>query len=203
MDRLAPIAGIAFAVFIFITRLLVWSYPDSTAPTNEVISFWTDKHDKLMVISLLDSLAGLLFLWFAALIRDTLWRAEGGSGRLATLAFAGAILLAGGIWVDAWLVFAATNSVGDVQPEVTQTMSALQADFFFPLLGGFALFFLAAGISAVRTAALPRWAAWSAVAIGVLWLLPNPLAIFLTFIWAIAVGVFLFLHGPQLVTQTA
>ena len=42
-ERLAPLSGIGFALLLIITRVLVFTYPDSDAPTSEAVSFWSQQ----------------------------------------------------------------------------------------------------------------------------------------------------------------
>src|SRR6267143_2556103 len=129
LERLAPLAGIGFAVLLLAGRLLVWSYPDADAPAGEAVSFWSDKDDKLIAVSILGSLSAALFVWFGGSIREAIRRAEGGGGRLAALTFGGALLTAAVILIEESLVFTTAETAGKVPDGVTQTMSALQADF--------------------------------------------------------------------------
>ena len=62
----------------------------------------------------------------------------------------------------------AAETIGDVAPQVTQTFSALQSDFFFPLAIGFSVFLLASGLAMLRTGLFPAWMGWAAVVLGVL-----------------------------------
>ena len=63
--------------------------------------------------------------------------------------------------------FVAADTAGDVAPQVTQTLSVLQADFFFPLAVGAGVFLLANGLAILRTGALQSWLGWVAVVLGV------------------------------------
>lgn len=49
------------------------------------------------------------------------------------------------------------DSVGDVPASVTQTLTVLSNGFFLPIAAGYAVFFLAVGVLAVRTRVLPVW----------------------------------------------
>ncbi len=119
---------------------------------------------------------------------------KGAPGRLAALSFGGALLTAAVILVEEFLVFAAAESAGGVPDQVTQTLSAMQADFFLPILGGFALFFFATGLGVLRTHALSGWVGWTSIILAALWILPNPVVPLLTVIWTAAVAVVLFMR---------
>ena len=113
-ERLAPLSGIGFALLLIITRVLVFTYPDSDAPTSEAVSFSASKDDKLIAVSIVGSFAALFFVWFGGSVREVIRAAEGGTGRLAALSFGGAVITAGVILVEEFLVFAAAESAGGV-----------------------------------------------------------------------------------------
>jgi hypothetical protein len=152
-------------------------------------------------------LAGVLFLllvvpflWFQGVLRSVLAAAEGPPARLANTAWAGAILIAVGVTLLSGLTFAAADSVDDVSPEVTHTLSVLQADLFFPVAVGTAVFLLATGLAIVRSGALPAWLGWAALVFGVAALTPTPaafLAVILMLIWIAVVSVMLFMRAAS------
>ena len=67
----------------------------------------------------------------------------------------------------------AADTSGDVPAQVTWTLSVLQADFFFPLAVGFAVFLLASGLALLRGAAFPDWPGWVALVLGLICLTPG------------------------------
>jgi hypothetical protein len=193
--RLAPLSGLVFIALIGVGRIIGSEYPDADADTASVLDFWTDNDSEQMIIAAAGSLGTIFFIWFAATLRNLIWRAEGGAGRLASITFAGALLTAGAILADEWLVFTAADTAGDVPEGMTQTVSALQSDFFLPLVAGFALFHIGAGLGIIYTRALPAWAGWTSLITGLLWITPLFFGIFLTVIWIVAVSILMFVRG--------
>jgi hypothetical protein len=92
-----------------------------------------------------------------------------------------------------------------VAPQVTQTLSVLQADFWFPLSIGFSVFMLASGLAMVRGNALPVWPGWVAIVVGVLAVTPvGFFAILVTLAWILGMSVMLFMRGaPTMPTSSA
>lgn len=108
---------------------------------------------------------GLFFLWY---LREYLCEVAS-NRRLATLAFAGAILFAASGALDAGIRFAMVHAVGQVDPVVLQTLNVLQGDLYYVLAGaGTAVFLVANGIAVIRNGPLPTWLGWVGVALGVL-----------------------------------
>jgi hypothetical protein len=168
--------------------------PDSDDSLVKVVSYWSSHDSKEIASAIVGTFAVLFFVWFMGSLRSRIFRAEGGTGRLATLTFAGGVIAAVGIVVNNAIEFAAAESVGDVPPTVTQTLSVLYADFWFPIVLGFGLLMLAAGLSALRFGWLPVWAGWVTLVLGILSFTPiGFFALLATIIWIAVVSVALFL----------
>ena len=153
-------------------RIIGSEYPDADASTNEAVAFWTDNADEQMVVAFAGTVSTLFFVWFAAVLRGNFLRLQGGSSSLAAISFAGAIVASVAVLLQESIVFTAAESVGDVPDNITQTMSVLQAEFFLPLMAGFAIFHVGAGAAVVHTGALPKWLGWASIVTGILWLTP-------------------------------
>jgi hypothetical protein len=162
--RWGPLTGIVFVVLLVIFRVIEAgaSLPDADASTQKVVQFWTNHHDGQIAVAILASFSAVFLVWFAGTLRSSLHEAEGGTGTLSNIAFAGAIIAAVGFLAVTTVEFAAADTAGDVPPQVTQTLSALQADTFLPIAAGFALFGIAAW-----------WLGWVALVGGVLWMTPG------------------------------
>jgi hypothetical protein len=198
LERYAPLTGVLFAVLVIIAVIVGGETPGANDPIGEVIDYWSNNDEQATVASIIAAYSAVAFLWFAGVWRATLAAAEGVPARLANTAFAGAI-----VGILGWLMliaftFMAAETVGDVAPQVTQTFSALQSDFFFPLAAGFSVFMLASGLAMVRGAMLPTWPGWVALVLGVLMVTPAGFfALILTLAWVIAISIMLFLRGES------
>ena len=174
--------GLAFVALLVSLRVMEGSgLPDAGDPQAKVVAFWTHHRGQQMAVALIASLAAVAFTWFAGTLRSALARSEGGDATLANISFAGAIVAATGMLAISTVEYAAAQSAGHVPAGVTQTLSVLQADTWLGFAAGAAVFGLATGAAILRTAALPRWLAYVALASGVAWLSPlQPLGILLT-----------------------
>ena len=157
---LAPLTGVLFVVLTVVALILGGEPPDPDDPIREVVEYWVDNDTALIIGSVLEGLAAVALIFFAATVRRALRRGEDGAGVLSVAAMGGGIVAAAGIGVDAAIRFAAADLADDVDPVVIQTLNALWADFFFPMAIGLATLILATSLSALRTHVIPVWLAW-------------------------------------------
>jgi hypothetical protein len=193
LARYAPLAGVIFFVLAIVSFVLSNDTPDSDESTAKVLEYWKDNEDSEIASSIVATFASFFFLWFAASVRGAVARVEAAGGRLASLLFGGAVLSAAGLMSSNAIEFTAAESAGEVPADVTQTLSVLYADFFFPIVMGIAIFLLATGIAALRHAVLPAWLGWAAVVLGIAIITPiGFFALFATLVWVLIVSVLLF-----------
>jgi hypothetical protein len=198
LERFAPLTGVLFLVLVIVAVIVGGESPAADDSVEKVLDYFKGDRDSAIAASIILGSATVPFLWFAGVLRAVLAAAEGPPARLANTALAGAVLTAAGINMLAGFNFSAADSVNDVSPEVTQTLSVLQSDFFLPVLFGVAVFMLASGLAIVRFGALPAWVGWVALVLGVAALTFSPASFFATIlmiIWIAAVGVMLFMRG--------
>ena len=189
---LAPLTGVVFAVLAVIALFISGDRPDADASASEAVEYWTDKETANNVGSLLEALAAVALLFFAASLWRALRRGEGAGGPLPVAAVGGGVVAAAGFGVDAAIRIAAADIAGDVDPVVTQTISAIWVSYGTPIVIGLATLIFAAGLSALRTQVLPLWLAWVGIVISVA--LFTPIGFFASlaaFLWVIVAGVLL------------
>lgn len=190
-SALLPLTGVLFVVLIVASFLVGGETPDADAPVKEVVKYWTDHDSENMIGSVLEALAAMSLLFFAATLRRTTKRwAE--ASILPAVAFAGGIVAAAGIGVDASIRFAAADVAGDVDPAVLQTFSAAWANFFFPMVIGIAALVLATSLAGWHSQALPKWLAVIGVLIFIAFFTPVGFVAFLvSAVWIIVLSVLL------------
>lgn len=197
-ERLAPLTGVVFLVLIVVLLITSGETPETDDSTREVVQFWQDNDTKQMFVSAGGVISSVFLLWFAASLRGALWQAEGGSGRLATLSFGGAVLAVSGMMILFGVNFAVAESADDAPASAVHALSTLNNGLFFPFIGGFGVFMLASGLAALRTRALPAAAGWVAIVLGVLSFTPVGFFAFLgATIWVGVVGVLLYRRGSE------
>lgn len=180
--RYAGLSGIAFVVLFGLGNALWWPWtgPKSGAPAAEIVDFYRDTSDRIVVGASLSLLAIAAFLLFAAALRRLLTEAEG-NDFLATTAFGGALLaIAVGLGAET------INMVGALRAHDGTLSDALAQSLFeiSRILGstaggpGIGVFALATTAVALRTGLiLPRWLAIVTGIIGISLLTPLSLVV--------------------------
>jgi hypothetical protein len=160
LERTSVWTGIA-AIVLWVLGLVVMNgMSDSLSDkaTDPQILAWVDGNTSTILLGgWLFMLGCLCFIWFAAVLRSRLLAAEGGSGMLATLAFAGAIVTAVfGLGIPAGDVDAAINKT-DISATTAGTLHHLGDLFFVGAELGAIVMLAAVAVLTFRTAVLPRW----------------------------------------------
>jgi hypothetical protein len=195
LQRLAPLSGVLFLILAVAAFALLGETPMSDDSTAEVLDFWKDNEDEAQFSALLTALAAISLAWFGGVLRVALRKGDPDPGRLSAVAFGGALVAATGIALFAGIAFALGDTVGDVPPEVTQTLSVMNSDMFFPTAVGVVLMLLATGLVIVRSDVLPRWLGWVSIVLGVVGMTPAGFFAFLaTLVWVAGLGVMLYLR---------
>jgi hypothetical protein len=162
-QRLLALSGIAFAVLL----CLAWfsngaETPHYTAPDHDWTTWANNTEMKGRFAAFFALLAGLVFLPFAATIRDTLAAAEQkghGAVRLSQVAYAGGLI---GVTssVIATVTFSGASAEGaEANPVVSRAIATGDVGPFLVAPMGFAAFLAAGGLVALRSGILPRSAA--------------------------------------------
>jgi hypothetical protein len=189
---LVPLTGLLFVVLTVVSFLVGGEPPDPDEPIREIRDWWVDNDSANMIGAVIECLAAVSLLFFAASLRRTLRRREDGAGLLSVAAMAGGIVAAAGIGVDAAIRFAAADLADEISPVGTQTLSALWGDFFFPMVIGFATLVLAVSLSALATRFIPVWLGWIGILIVVVMFTPAGFFGFLaSALWIAVVSILL------------
>ena len=174
-----PLTGIAFVVVAIASFIVGGEPPGADDGAQKVADFYRDNESSVMFGAALVGVAATLLVFFAGYLRRELRRAEGEDGMLSLVAFAGAVILAVGVAIDATLLFAMAEAAEDVQPAQLQTMQAIWDNDFLPMALGVGVFLLASGLSIVRHGALAAWMGWIAIVLGVTAMTPAGFAAFM------------------------
>ena len=138
-------------------------------PIAKIVAHYADNHDALRAQALLFVIGAGFFLWFAGSLRTFLARAEGGSGRLSTVAFGAAVASTVVTLVALASQVGLAGAASDAgQLALVGTMDALFVIANLPL----AVMLIAVAIVTFRTAAFPAWLGWLSVAAALAQLVP-------------------------------
>jgi hypothetical protein len=164
-ERLGAATGIIF-VLLGVLALVIGGQP---APDQDIVQVFVDNRERLLLQSFLVGVASIFFLWFLGSLRSYLHAAEGGTGRLSAVAFAGGILfMALGMFslTVSYALARAMARLGD--PDTSRAFYGLiivASDLmFFPLVALTG----ASSLVILRTKALPGWLGWLGIVVAVL-----------------------------------
>jgi hypothetical protein len=196
LARLTPLSGVVFAVIFYVAIFGFGDTPSADDKTAKVVKFWSDNDGQQIAVAIMAVIATIFFVWFAGAVRERLAAAEAGSGRRSTTVYAGAMLFAVGLLMSAALTFTVADTAGDVPPTVTQTLSVLEEDFFFPFVGGLAVLYFGTAAAVLSTGGLPRWLGWVSLVLGVVCLTPVGWVPFLLCgLWTAVVAIIVYRAG--------
>ena len=175
-QRWAALSGIAGAL-LFAVGNAIWGLdmPEDGTGVAEVVDFYADTADRIVIGGSLSLLSIAVFLVFGAALRQVL-KDAGAEDFLATTAFAGLVLaMATGIAAESINLAAALRAQDDeLSGDLAQSLFETSQMFGSAATGiGLGVFALATGAVALRTrAVLPRWLAIATAVMGVLLLSP-------------------------------
>jgi len=173
-NRLGALTGPLFVLLIIVGFAVGGEPPDAKAENaQEIVDFWSSDGTKRGISAVLEGLAAAVFVFFGGYLRRALDTAQAGRGWLPAVAFAGTIIVAVGLAIDATISVALIDTADDIDPAAAQALSALWNNDFVPMAVGAFLFLLATGLSVVRHGGLPKWIGWVAIALCVI--APTPI----------------------------
>jgi hypothetical protein len=197
-DRWMAWGGVAF-LLLFIAMMALGGDDIAEKSTGkQVVDAMNDGSDAVYISIFLAAPAVACLLAFTARLRDV----TGGLGGAARhLLQYGAVLLSGAIAFDAVLTLGLVSSADHDQEGVAQTINVLSADDWIPFTIGAAMLLIGAGLSVLRSGALPTWMGWIALVVGVVSLLgPGGFAgFFIGPLWIGVAGVMLATRRPVVV----
>jgi hypothetical protein len=172
-ERYAPLTGVA-AVLLWIigTFLLEKDDRPEGKDTAEFVA-WVNQNDTAIIVgAIVFGFGVLFFLWMLGSLRASLFAAEGGTGRLATIAFAGGVATAISMM---FTVLPHAQAAFDKDDTSDTSIDALvhMGDAFF---GGVELFaiplLVATALVTLRFGGLPRWFAWVSLVLALILAIP-------------------------------
>jgi hypothetical protein len=180
---LAPLTGVLFIVMVLIGFAVGGEPPATDEGAEAVVDFYDDNQSSVVVGSLFQGLAVVVFLFFAGILRTALREGPGARGTLAAISFAGAIVFATGVAFDATINFALAEEADTegFDPVAMQALLGLWSNDWVPFAVGLLTFLIATGWAIIRTGILPVWLGWGAIVIAIF--APTPIG-FVTFIGA-------------------
>jgi hypothetical protein len=200
-QRFDPLAGVvAFVLWIAGTFLLENTDRPDGKDSAAFAAWVADNDTELLAGTVVFGFGVLFFLWFLGALRVRLGEAEGGARQLTAVAFMGGIAMAVmmlAVYLPHAQAAADHNNMSDTAIESVVHVG----DAFFGGIELFAIpFFLATGLVARRTGALPRWLAWFSLVLAlVLAVIPiGWLGVYVGLpVWTLITAVVLFRSGSR------
>jgi hypothetical protein len=171
-EWLVSLTGLVFFVLGIVGVVVVGQTPDGKDSAREVVSFYVTNDSSVVLGAGIAVVAGTSLVFFSGYLRRVLRRAEGDDALLPSVAFVGAVIVAIAVAFDNTILFALAQTAGDIDPTGVQTLNALYSHDFLPFWLGMQVLLLAAGVSVVRSGALPRPLGWVAIILGVVAVTP-------------------------------
>ena len=206
-ERFAPLTGIA-AVALWIVGVIVQEnseLADKDTP-QEILAAFQDDPNSLIAGGVIFAFGVVFFIWFLGSLRATLFAAEGGIGRLTSIAYGSGMLAALSLILQVAPSVQGAFDEDELSPEAAQALRSVGDAAFggteFTLL---AMFF-AVGLLIMRTRVFGAWLGWVSFAIALLLaIVPIGWAgvVFAFPLWTLVVSVLLFRRGSPSPAVTA
>jgi hypothetical protein len=195
LSKWAPASGLVAGVLIAIAFFAGPNSPGDDATGAQVISWYGSHHTSDFAFDLIGGLAVLFLVLFAvALARQV----RTGDRWLAHGALAGAVFGGVGLLTSIGFDTILAQDHSRLTIASAQTLNLLENDFFLPILIGFALFGILAGLAVVVGRILPKWMGWVMFAFG-LFCLAGPVGFFgllAVALWMLVASVWMVRQGP-------
>jgi hypothetical protein len=195
LSKWAPASGVIAAVLVAIAFFAGPNSPGDDATGAQVIAWYNSHHTSDFVFDLIGGLAVLFLVLFAvALARQV----RTGDRWLAHGALAGAVFGGVGFLTAVGFDTVLAQDHSHLTIASAQTLNLLDNDFFLPILIGFALFGILAGLAVVVGRVLPKWMGWVMFVFG-LACLAGPIGFFgvlATMLWVLVGGIWMVKQGP-------
>ena len=173
----ASIAGLLFAVLFTAALLLLRSTPLVTASDEELVRLFARGDDTAVVIGglYLAPFAGIMFLWFVAVVRDQIGERE--DRFFATVFFGSGLLFVALLFAAAAvasMMVVGVRYLGQDAPSAalvgaTRALSYTLLFAFATRAGG--VFLISTATIGLRSRTFPAWVAWTGYAVGAVLLL--------------------------------
>jgi hypothetical protein len=204
--RWGALAGAAYVVLFAIGVIMIFgSSPDSGSAPAKIVAYYSDgsHRTKINIGWILAGLGVFCFIWFLSALRRAVSRLEAGDGFLT-----GLVTIGGSVYVALSLAALAVDTGIRTMSDDTYhhavypglIHAADDASWVLHASGGagLAAMILAASIAALRAAAVPRWAGWLGIVVGVLSLgLIVFFPWFVAAIWVLVVSIGMFARASR------
>jgi hypothetical protein len=190
-------------VFVVVALIAIVGIGGSTPSSDEsaakVFAFYDDHSIRQGVAAFVLAAAVPFLVLFAASLVTGAWRADHDDTTVwRYMLLAGAGLTAAVLLITAMIHFSLADAADNrVSADAVQGLNVLDSNSWVAMNAAFGVMMLgAAGLFLAASAAAPRWLGWVALVLGVALFIPfaDFIALILTLVWIIVVGVMLFVR---------
>ena len=192
--RVLAVSGPVFGAGLILGALVLGGDgPKDTATGEQVVAYYKAHQGVGIAGVFVVAIAAIALLFFSAALREGLRDVQGASTTMPRAAAAAGVVAATGFLFMSAVRFTLLQAGGLGLPDAARTLNLLDHYDFFPVVGGLAALYLAAGLAARRANALPTWLTWSSIVLGVVAVLGplGQLAFILSPLWVAVTGVLL------------
>jgi hypothetical protein len=206
-QRFEPLAGVGAVVLWIVGTYLLEKDDRPEGKDTELFVAWVEENDtSILTGAIVFAFGVLLFVWMLGSLRSTLTAAEGGTGRLAAIAFGSGI--ATSVCLMALYLPHAQAAFDHANISDTSVDALVHVgDAFFSGVELFAIpLLLATGLATRRHGPLPRWFAWFCLVLALVLAIPPVgwLGVFLGLpLWTLIASVLLYRHEAREQTAVA
>ncbi len=154
-ERIGAVTGAISVLLLIVGFGILPTPPDVDAPVTEVHAYYADEQGGIQASMVLLTFATFFFIWFLGCLRSALGAAEGGAGRVSSIAFGGGLVSAGALFTLITLIAGAAFHPDEMTPEVTAAINDLAVVSGAPALAGLTALFAASAKVALRHHAFP------------------------------------------------
>ena len=201
--RLGGLSGILFVVLFVPSYLSAPDSPIATSGPQDVIDYFTDRQDGILIINgLLLVFGAFFFLWFLGTLHGVLQDAEGEGHGFSSVSLAGGLIFIALVLTGAAVEIVYPSTLARVEnfqqdAQLGFLSLALSGWMYHFAFVGMAALIAATSVIALRTSVLPGWLAWAGFVAALVALLRflGPLGGWLALLWVIAVSVLMLTGG--------
>jgi hypothetical protein len=168
-ERFAPLTGIV-AVLLWVLGVIVGEssgYSEKDTP-QEILAVFQDDTSTIIAGGIIFAFGVVFFIWFLGTLRATLLAAEGGLGRLTSIAYGSGMLAALCLLLGIAPTLQGAVNEEDLSADTAQALQSMGESFFLGTELTLLAMFLAVGLLILRTRVLARWLGWVSLAVALL-----------------------------------
>lgn len=155
-ERYGAATGILAVVLILVGFFIFSSdIPATDASAEDWASFFTDHQSRIQAALTIVGVGLFFFIWFLGSLRSAIASAEGGSGRLASVAHGGGIVAVVTLLIALTAAATAAFRPDELDPTLTRALNDFGVVAGAPGAAGFTALFAATAIAGYRHGALP------------------------------------------------